>query len=534
MLLRPYQLRALDMARAAFAAKKRAVLLVAPTGSGKTVCAGEVIRGAIAKGGRVVFAAHRRELVSQCSQRLRAIGVEHGIVAADMPGFAPHHPVQVASIQTLRARPNERPPASLLVLDEAHHSRAGSFATLMEAYGGQTRVLGLTATPIRLDGQGLGECYDAMVQVAQPKELIRDGFLVPVSGYAYQTADPHDVDVRGADYDQAQLGAKMHDGRIIGDIVGQWRAHASQLLTVVFAVHCEHSEELVDAFVQAGVPAEHIDGGMPNQKRDAILARWRSGQTRVVSNCQVLGEGYDLPQIGCVILAAPTKSLSLFLQRVGRGMRPACLTCGRATDPRLPVCQHCGSASIKRTARLHDHSGGVICFGLPDADRQWTLDRDGEVKDPAEKALGIRTCKRCFGCYRPTLPACPYCGHRNPKVLREIRTADGVAVPLEEIERRRAEAEKLVGPVVTSDENKRGHYFQLKRIQVEKEHKPGWVGIVYKSKYGNWPPQEWADQFPEWYARWKTAHPGQYPEPAAPPELAAQSAAPEDSNGLAS
>jgi hypothetical protein len=105
-------------------------------------------------------------------------------------------------------------------------------------------------------------------------------------------------------------------------------------------------------------------------------------------------------------------------------------------------------------------------------------------------------------------------------VLREIRTADGVAVPLEEIERRRLEAEKLVGPVVTSDENKRGHYFQLKRIQIEKDHKPGWVGIVFKSKYGNWPPSEWASAFPEWYSNWKTAHPEQYAAAEVPHGLA--------------
>ena len=499
MELRPYQIRALDMARAAFAEKRRAVLLVAPTGSGKTVCAGEVIRGAISRGGRVVFAAHRRELVSQCSQRLRAIGVEHGIVAADMPGFAPHHPVQVASIQTLRARPNERPPATILILDEAHHARAGSFATLMAAYE-NARVLGLTATPIRLDGRGLGECFDAMVQVAQPSELIHDGFLVPASGYAYQTADLRDVETRGADYDQAQLGAKMHDRRIIGDIIGQWRAHASTLLTVVFAVHCEHSEELVEAFKAAGVPAEHLDGTMPNHRRDAILDRWRSGQTRVVSNCQVLGEGYDLPQIGCVILAAPTKSLSLFLQRVGRGLRPVCFACGRATNPRLATCQHCGSADVKRTARLHDHSGGVASFGLPDADRVWTLDRDGVIRDPSEKAMGIRTCRQCFGCYRPTMPACPYCGFRNPKQLREIRTADGVAVPLEEVA-------KLVGPVITSDENKRGHYMQLLRICDEKKRKPGWAGFAFKAKYHHWPTRAWQNEFPEWLRHWRETHP---------------------------
>ena len=503
MNLRPYQTQAIEMARAAFGSGKRAVLLVAPTGAGKTVCAGEVIRRAVAKGGRVVFVGHRRELISQCSARLRAIGVEHGIVAADMPGFAPHLPVQVASVQTLRARPDDRPPASLLIMDEAHHARAGSFATLMDAYGDKARILGLTATPIRLDNKGLGECFDAMVQVAQPPELIRDGFLVPVDGYAYQTADLRDVATRGSDYDQAQLGAKMHDKRIIGDIVSEWRAHASRLLTVMFAVHVAHSEELVDAFNQAGVAAAHIDGSMSNANRDSILARWRAGEIRVVSNCQVLGEGYDLPQIGCVVLAAPTQSLSLFLQRVGRGMRPACMACGKATDPRLPTCQHCGSPDVKRTARLHDHSGGVAAFNLPDIARQWTLDRDGYVRDPADKAIGVRTCSKCFAVYRPTLPACPRCGWRNAKVLREIKTADGVAISLAEA----AARAQPTGPVHTSKENKQQHYFHLLKICRLKGRKIGWASHCFRGKYNEWPPREWQAEFEPWFAAWRKSHP---------------------------
>lgn len=509
---RPYQTDALGNVSNEMAAGHKAVLLVAPCGAGKTRIAGMMIEKTVARGKRVVFGAARRELVAQCSRRLTAIGVDHGIIAASMGGYKPQCSTQVVSIQTLRARPDERPPCDLLVLDEASHARAGSYETLRQAYP-NAYCVGLTATPIRMDGRGLGEIFTSMVTAAVPSELVRAGWLARAGGYAYQTADVRDVEMVGADFNQAQLGAKMHDSRILGDIVAEWKAHASRLLTVCFAVHREHSREIVEAFTAAGVKAEHVDGEMSTQQREAVLARWESGVTRVVSNVDLISEGFDLPKIGCTILARPTQSLALFIQQSGRALRPACFACGRATSPLLPTCQHCGSTDVKRIGRIHDHAGNCQRHGLPDADRAWTLERDGEVKDPEEKALGVRTCKRCFGCYRPTLPTCPYCGFRNPRVLREIRTADGVAVPLEEIERRRAaaaEAEKFKGPVVTSDENKRGHYFQLKRIQIEKDHKPGWVGIVFKSKYGNWPPVEWASDFPEWYSRWKASHPDQY------------------------
>ena len=499
---RPYQTKALADLNREMRAGHKAILLVMPCGAGKTRVAGMMISKTVANGKRVVFGAARRELVAQCSRRLTAIGVEHGIIAASMAGYKPHCATQVVSIQTIRARPQERPPCDLLVLDEASHARAGSYETLRQAYP-KAYCVGLTATPIRLDGRGLGEIFTSMVQGAVPSGLQGAGWLARASGYAYQTADLRDVAMKGADFDQEQLGAKMRDSRIVGDIVAEWRAHAAGLLTVCFAVHRQHSRDIVEAFRAAGVAAEHVDGEMTIPQREAVLARWEAGETRLVSNVDLISEGFDLPKIGCTILARPTQSLALFIQQSGRALRPACFACGRATNPLLPTCRHCGSSDVKRVGRVHDHAGNCLRLGLPDCDRVWTLERDGVVKDSIKPEVGIRTCRRCYHIFLATLDKCPRCGWVNPKVLRIVKTVDGRAIPLEELER----MQRPTGPVITTEENRRAHYMQLLRICEEKNRKRGWAGFVYKNKYGHWPPAEWRNEFPEWLGRWRETHP---------------------------
>ena len=501
MILRPYQEDAVACVRAAFVAGKRAVMLVAMTGSGKTVVASRIIELAIAKGTRIIFASHRRELVAQASRKLRDIGVQHGVIAAGQPGYAPHEKVQVCSIQTLRARPNERPPAELIIFDECHHCRCGSFQSLREYYPA-ARVVGLTATPIRNDGRGLGEMFDALVSVSSPSKLIAGGFITDVEGYAYDRPDLEGIEKVGADYNEKQLGQVMGDVKLTGSIVGQWKAHASHLKTVCFCVHIEHSQQLAEAFQDAGVNAEHLDGTMPAEQRDAILARLHSGETRVVCNCNVLSEGWDEPTVGCVVLARPTMSLALALQFAGRSLRPACYACGEATDPRLPTCQRCGSTNIKRLARLHDHAGIVIHWGLPTSDRQWTLEKDGIISS-GKGAQSVRTCKRCFAVYLSTAQACPRCGFRNPKVLKTVCELDGQAISLAEA----AARAQPTGPVHTSKENKQQHYFHLLKICRLKGRKIGWASHCFMGKYNEWPPREWQVEFEPWFAAWRKSHP---------------------------
>src|SRR4051812_17763633 len=187
-ILRDYQSVALDAIRAKLRSAVRSVLLVAPTGSGKTTIAAEMIRGAVARQGAVLFLAHRKELIDQCSARLDGVGVEHGVIMAGHRRVAPGCPVQVASIPTLVKRLDRLPRATLIVVDEAHHARAGTYGSVLGSYPG-VPVIGLTATPWRLDNRGLGELFEDLVVASTPRELIAAGHLVPFTGFAYDIPD---------------------------------------------------------------------------------------------------------------------------------------------------------------------------------------------------------------------------------------------------------------------------------------------------------------------------------------------------------
>ena len=316
-VLRPFQAAALDRVRELLRAGIRRVLLVSPTGSGKTTIAAAVIDGARAKQGAVLFLAHRRELIDQCSARLDGAGVEHGVIQAGHPRALPALPVQVASVQTL-ARRGLRPRATLIIVDEAHHARANTDEEIFSSYGPDIPILGLSATPWRLDGRGLGEMFKEVVVAARVRELIAQGYLVSYTGFAYDTPDLRQVKKTGSDYNERALELVMEGSKLAGNIIEQWLKHAAGKRTVVFAVSIAHSQHLVERFRAAGVAAEHVDGTMQARDRAAILGRLASGETTVVSNVNVLTEGWDLPQLEVCILARPTLSVGLYLQMVGR------------------------------------------------------------------------------------------------------------------------------------------------------------------------------------------------------------------------
>lgn len=453
MRLRPYQVDAIERSREALRSGSRRVLIVAPTGAGKTVIAAEIIRGAVARGRRVLFVAHRRELIGQAYAKLVGVGFV-GVIMANDPRRRPTAMVQVASIDTLRRR--AKPLADLVVVDEAHRALARSYAELADAYPRAVH-LGLTATPYRADGRGLGAAFDSLVVVSTPRALIDAGYLVEPRVFTVPAADLPDlsnVRIKGNDYDPQALALAVDRVGIVGNIVAHWHRHGGGHRTVAFAASVAHSRHIAASFVAAGVAAEHLDGETPTDERDAILARLERGDTRVVVNCGVLCEGWDQPSVKTCILARPTKSCGLYLQQAGRILRPY------------------ESAG----ATILDHAGCVIEHGLPQDDRVFSLERPKRRRGVAT-APPCKTCETCFAIVASSVAVCPACGMAFPaRESTALVETDGDLVEVR---------------AATADE-KRAAWDALVRTVVERGYQPGWAAHQYRQRFGAWPPSTFA------------------------------------------
>lgn len=446
-VLRDFQEKALNNLRRALAkagGNKRRPLLVSPTGSGKTTIAAALIGSAVALGKTVLFLAHRKELIDQCSARLDGAGVAHGVIMSGHPRALPWLPVQIASIPTLVSRlerGGSMPGADIIIVDEAHHARASTYARILEAYPNAV-IVGLTATPWRNDGRGLGELFDDIIVAAQVRELIDRGFLVDCDGYTYDSPEvKKKVKKKGADYDQHGLELVMSSNKIVGNVVACYKKHAAGKRGVVFAVNVKHSLHLVERFRAEGVNAEHVDGEMPDTERAAILEKLSRNEIQVVCNVNVLSEGWDCPQLEVCMLVRPTLSLVLYMQQVGRVLRPACLDCGVYAHPSAHVCTACKSTNIKKVARIHDHAGCIDEHGLPDMIRDYSLDSDRECAGSNGALPSLTTCKACRAKFLAMLgPDCPACGHVNKPAVGsgipgEIDNASVREIPIRDLPR---------------------------------------------------------------------------------------------------
>lgn len=466
MQLRDYQADVIQRMRDSFARGNRRILLQAPTGAGKTVIASDMIESAADKGKRVLFLAHRRELVHQCADKLHKFGVDHGIIMAG-EFLQYEYEVQVASIDTLRVRALDGqriplPKADLIFIDEAHRSLAPTYVRLMNEYP-KAAIVGMTATPCRTDSRGLGDIYDDMVRCPSVRELTEAGHLVPVRYFAPTLPDLTGVKVTAGDYNAAQLEKAMDKRGLVGDVVSHWCQLAEGRPTVVFASGVRHSMHLRDEFLKAGISAVHIDGEMSRGDRDEAIEGVRSGRYKVVTNCMVLTEGFDEPALSCCVMARPTKSVALYLQMAGRALRPS---------------------EGKTDTLLIDHSGNLYQHGMVEDDRQWPLTTSKilpkDHKHRAElRASKMITCTKCSTVYEGQL-VCPHCGHVPERRGQYVETRHG---HLQRITERKipAKAKEF------SDELKRGWYGMFAGYAKEMNYSPGWAGHSFKKKFGHWP-----------------------------------------------
>lgn len=415
-MLRDYQEQMIADARIALGKHQR-ILLVAPTGAGKTVLALEMIRGACARGKRVLFLCHRRELVRQSSRAFWKAGVEHGMVMAGKAMTAV--PANVGVINTVANRIDRMQPPDLIIVDESHRSVSPSYLKLFEAWP-NAHVVGLTATPERTDGKGLGEVYGAIVEGPTMRWLIDNGYLSDYRIIApANSVNLEGIAKRAGDYAQDQLEAAVDRPTITGDAVRTYQQYASGKRCMVFCVTIKHSQHVCEQYNAAGIPAEHVDGSHSDSEREAVLDRFRRGVTLVVTSVQLAIEGLDIPAVEVVQFLRPTASLIVYLQAIGRGLR---------VEKGKPEC-----LVLDQVANWQRH-------GLPDDVREWSLTgRKARGRANEVTPVTVKQCGQCFAVFRAGLLACPACSAPVGGGGRDApETVDGVLAEVDKEAMRRA------------------------------------------------------------------------------------------------
>ena len=415
--LRQYQHDITDQTRALFRQGIKSVLIQLPTGGGKTLLTASMLNTAASKGFNSWFIVHRRELVKQTIQAFSDIGIKRfGVISS---GFqeAKGFPIQICSIQTLIRRHDRFRAPNFIAWDECHHVTAGSWSKIFKAYAKSFHV-GLTATPQRLDGAGLRPPFMEMVNGPSMSKLIEEGFLVPYKLYAPSQISVSGVHTQMGDFQKAELARVADRPAITGDAIKHYQRLAAGKRAVVFCVSVEHSKHVVGQFNQAGIVAAHVDGETPVEERDMAIRRFRDGEIKVLSNVELFGEGFDLPALEVAILLRPTQSLGLYLQQVGRALRPS---------------------PGKQYAIILDHAGNCQRHGLPDEDREWSLD-GRDIRRGAGGGISVKVCPKCFAAQAPGSEKCKYCGKEFEVAGRSIEEREGTLVEVDPAVLRRQKA----------------------------------------------------------------------------------------------
>ncbi len=479
--LRDYQHDAVTKIREAFAGEAVAPLYVGPTGSGKTVLFCYIAQKARALGSRVWIAVHRRELLFQTSRALDQFGVTHGVVA---PGFTPSNSlIQICSKDALGRRLEHVGEVDLIVLDEGHHAVAGTWRKIADSRP-DARVLGVTATPLRLDGRGLGVrsggVYDRLIVGPSTQWMIDNGWLCPPRLYG----PPVVADLAGVekgsdgDYKRKALASAMDKPTITGDAVEHYSRVCPGAPSIAFCVSISHAAHVADQFRAAGYRAEPLDGTMKASRRAYLINELGSGRLNVLTSCDIVSEGTDIPIVTAAILLRPTHSLALYLQQVGRVMRPvfpAGVSLETAEQRRAAI-----AASSKPYAIVLDHVGSVWRHYLPETDREWFLDtppKSRRRKKDDEDDVPMKQCPACYACHAPAL-CCPACGHVYLKAERTIETVQGALdhVTSERLAAQLAARDRRieVGRATSRDE--------LMAIAKQRGYKPAWVDLMLRQR----------------------------------------------------
>lgn len=472
MEIREYQERSIEGLRKSLRSGHKRPLLVSPTGSGKSITFGAVIEGLLENGKTVLWVVHRRNLVFEMNRKLKTkFGIEAGII---MAGVEPHleRPVQLCSIQTYDRRLNLEDlawnkffiNADAILIDEAHRALARSYKEIIKLYHDKI-IIGCTATPCKSDGRGMGEIFDDLVMGPNVKELTEQGYLCPVRYFVPVTLDLDGVKVSMGDYQINELEKKINKKKLIGDIVENWLHLAENRKTLVYAVNVKHSIALCEAFEEAGVRVARLDARSTDEERDAVFYAMEKGTIQVLVNVLLYVEGLDVPSISCIVFARPTKSLGLFRQAGGRGLRVE---------------------EGKKDLLFLDHANVINELGLLDEEIEWTLDGKKKAQRVVKrngtepKMSKCRICSEIF----TGLSVCPTCGTPLRSFGKPIETVD-------------AELKELKDKKKNSPTEKRLFLGMLKHwVPLQKNPNPKRIFGIFKGKYGIWPERSYSDVAP--------------------------------------
>lgn len=438
----PYQQKLIDKARKSLAKGNQSVLIVSPAGSGKSIVIAEIARLAINKGGHVMFMVHRKELVEQIKETFLKdeIDLSH---------------TTIMTVGRIKNRLGKLPKPTLIITDETHHSLAKTYQIIYEYYSNVPR-LGFSATPWRLSGKGLKDVYDDMVIGPSVRWLIDNHYLAPFKMYGFQADTSSLKKSSTGDYTKKSMD-DMASKIIHGDIIRNWKDKANGRKTIVYCHSIEFSKKVAQWFNDAGIPAKHADSKTPAKERDEIMDKFRKGKIKVLCNVDLVSEGFNVPDCSCVIMLRPTQSLVLYIQQSMRSMR-----------------------YVKgKTAIIIDQVENYKNFGLPDADRQWSLN-DRKKKKSSSKTIGpaIRTCDECFAVIPAQVTVCPVCG-AEIKVEKKKVEIDEKA-KLQEVTDFKLEVNNLL----TKKPSELKTIGELKAYAKAKGYKPGW--LYFQQKQRGW------------------------------------------------
>ncbi|MBD5429688.1 DEAD/DEAH box helicase [Lactobacillus sp.] len=444
-----YQQKLVTEIRKALIDGNQSVLIVSPPGSGKSVVIAEIARLTTLKGNRVMFTVHKKELVKQIRETFIKQNVDMKLCT-------------IMTVGKIKNRLSILPRPNLIITDETHHSLAKTYQKIYDYYSDVPR-LGFTATPWRLSGQGLSEIYDVMIEGKAVKWLIDHHHLAP---YKYWCSEDGNRELlkksSTGDFTQASMD-EFSKYIIRGDIVKNWIEHGENRKTIIYCHSIQFSQEVVKAFNDAGINAIHVDSKTPSKKRDQIMEDFRNGKIKILSNVDLISEGFDVPDCGCVVLLRPTASLVLYLQQAMRCMR----------------------YQPGKEAIIIDQIGNVHSFGAPATERKWSLEARKRKNNASNEGPSIRECPQCYAWFEPVKSKniCPICGFKVPVEERKDKIEVDEKAKLTKFT---SDDEQYVANYKYLDvkPSELNSVEELKEYAKVKGYKPGW--IYFQQKQRGW------------------------------------------------